>query len=85
MKAELLVTSDIHDVTRASLVNQDAFHLALPNLEGYYQSIIMRVLDHLEVGFGKRHYWSQAFICPMSLVPDLVDMLQVLSPSESPP
>ena len=47
VKAELLVTLDVHDVTRAALVNQDALHLALPNLEGYYLGITMRILDHL--------------------------------------
>ena len=61
------------------------FTLALSNLEGYFQSIIMRVLDHFEVGFGKKHYWSQALICPMSLVPDLVHILQVFHLLSLPP
>ena len=78
MKAELLVTSTVHDVARAALVNQDAFYLALPTLEGYHQGIIMRMLHHLKVGFRKGYYWSLALLCPMSLLPDLVDMLQVL-------
>ena len=47
VKAEFLVTSDVHDGARAAVINQDAFHLALPNLEGYYQGIIMWMLDHL--------------------------------------
>ena len=56
VKAKLLVTSDVHDITRAALVNQDALYLAFPNLEGYYQGIIMRMLHHLKVGFRKGHY-----------------------------
>ena len=72
-----LVTFDIHDVTRATLVDQDALHLALPNLDGYYQGIVVQMLDHLQVGFSKRHYWSLVLLGPRSFLPYLVHMLQV--------
>ena len=50
---------------------------ALPNLEGYYQGIVMWLLYHLKVSFSKGHCWTWVHLSPMSFLPDLVHVLQV--------